>query len=185
MLGRSDGEEREWIDVDLIHRRVSQPGPNFLQELPHGIFFERRYDAGFLKKGRVEPIQPFEVVLVSPGRTFIREIGKEVVVEEIEREDRLEMITGVPDLALMDYQTLQFPLKMRNFRPGDRFQPLGLKGTQKLKKFFIDHKVPGRDRRKIPLLTSGERVVWVVGYRIDEGVKVTDKTRKILKISMG
>jgi tRNA(Ile)-lysidine synthase len=184
MLGRVDGEEGEWLDVDPIRRRMIQSSPSFLQELPQGLLFERRYDAVFLKKGRVEPNRPFDVILRCPGRTLLGEIGREVVVDEIEGSDLLEGLEGSPNIALMDRQTLQFPLKMRNFMPGDRFQPLGLKGTEKLKKFFIDHKVPRQDRMKVPLLISGERIAWVAGYRVDERVKVTGKTRRILKVSL-
>ncbi len=184
MLGRTDGEEEEWPDVDLIHRRMSRSTPSFLQELPHDLVFERRYDAVLLRKGTIEPIQPFEVVLLSPGRTLVREIGKEVMVEEVERDDSFESSEDLPNVAFMDRAILQFPLKMRNVRPGDRFQPLGLKGTQKLKKFFIDHKIPRRDRPGVPLLVSGERIVWVVGYRIDERAKVTRKTKRIIKVSL-
>jgi len=62
-------------------------------------------------------------------------------------------------------------VKDENFRPGDRFLPLGVRGTQKLKDFFIDHKVPRFERPSVPLLISEERIAWVVGYRIDERVK--------------
>jgi tRNA(Ile)-lysidine synthase len=87
-------------------------------------------------------------------------------------------------MALMDRESLRFPLKMRNFRPGDRFCPLGVKGSQKLKHFFIDHKVPKFERPRIPLLISEERIAWIVGYRIDERVKITEKTKKVLKVKV-
>jgi tRNA(Ile)-lysidine synthase len=61
---------------------------------------------------------------------------------------------------------------------------LGIKGSQKVKEFFIDHKVPRFERPKIPLLISGEMIAWIVGYRIDERVKVTDKTKKVLKVKV-
>jgi tRNA(Ile)-lysidine synthase len=88
---------------------------------------------------------------------------------------------GSPDTAFLDCHVLEFPLRIRNFRPGDRFQPFGVKGSQKLKEFFIDHKVPRFERSKIPLLLSGETIAWVVGYRIDDRFKVTEKTSKVLK----
>jgi tRNA(Ile)-lysidine synthase len=59
---------------------------------------------------------------------------------------------------------------------------LGVKGSQKLKEFFIDHKIPRFERSKIPLLISGERIVWVVGHRIDECARVSDRTKRILKV---
>jgi tRNA(Ile)-lysidine synthase len=120
----------------------------------------------------------------------MEEIGKEVVIEEISRDDRLAGLAGSTGFnearhtALLDRRNLQFPLKMRNFRPGDRFQPLGVKGTQKLKEFFIDHKIPRFERPNIPLLVAGEVIAWVVGYRIDERVKVTEETERVLRVEV-
>jgi tRNA(Ile)-lysidine synthase len=136
-----------------------------------------------LGKGEVKPSPPFEAELISPGRTFVEEIGKEVVIEEANR-DQWRDCSGPPNTALMDYESLQFPLKIRNFRSGDRFRPLGVEGTQKLKDFFVDHKIPKFERPKIPLLISDERIAWIVGYRIDDRVKITQKTRKVLKVKV-
>jgi len=177
-------EEREGIDVNQVYKRLHQPDPSFRVELHHGVSLEKRYDLVMLKKGWLKPIPPFEVELISPGRTYVQEMGKEVIVEEMSRSERLEDMYGLHYTALFDYQCLQFPLKIRNFRPGDRFQPLGVKGTQKLKEFFIDHKIPKFERPRIPLLISGEMVAWVVGYRIDERVKVTEETQRVLKVKV-
>ena len=176
-------EEGEWSDVHKTYQRLHQSSPSFLLELPHGAWVEKRYDAVLLGKGKIKPFLPFDVELISPGRTFIREIGKEVVIEETDR-DKFNNYRGPLNTALMDYGSLQFPLKMRNFRPGDRFYPLGAKGTQKLKNFFIDHKIPKFERPKVPLLVSGEMIAWIVGYRIDERVKITEKTRKVLAVKV-
>jgi len=176
-------EEGEWSEVDKICQRLHQSAPSFLLELPHGAWVEKRYDVVLLGKGKAKPLPPFEVELRSPGSTFIEEIGKEVVIEETDR-DALKDYNRPADTALIDYDSLQFPLRMRNFRPGDRFHPLGVKGTQKLKEFFIDHKVPKVERPGVPLLVSGERIVWIVGYRIDERAKVTEKTRKVLVVKV-
>jgi tRNA(Ile)-lysidine synthase len=176
-------EEGEWSEVHKIYEKLRQSSPSFLLELPHGAWVEKRYDLVLLGKGKVKPLPPFEVELRSPGSTFIEEIGKEVVVEETDRH-KLKDYNGPVNTALVDYGSLQFPLKMRNFRPGDRFHPLGVKGTQKLKEFFIDHKVPKVERPNVPLLVSGERIVWIVGYRIDERAKVTEKTEKVLVVKV-
>jgi tRNA(Ile)-lysidine synthase len=145
---------------------------------------EKRYDLVAIKRERVKPVSLFEVELISPGRTYVEEIKREVVIEEIGKNDKLEDLYRFPNIALLDNQSLQLPLKIRNFRPGDRFQPLGVKGTQKLKEFFIDHKIPRFERSKIPLLMSGEMIAWVMGYRIDERVKVTQKTQRVLKVKL-
>lgn len=177
-------EEREGMEVDQIYKKFHQLLPSFFIELPHGVSLEKRYDLVLIGKGWVKPVPPFEVELISPGRNYIEEIKREVVIEETSRDDKFKDLYGLPDIALLDYQSLQFPLKMRNFRPGDRFRPLGVKGTQKLKEFFIDHKIPKFERPGIPLLISGEMIAWIVGYRIDERVKVTEKTQRILKVEV-
>jgi tRNA(Ile)-lysidine synthase len=87
-----------------------------------------------------------------------------------------------PGTALMDYQRLQFPLRLRTFRVGDRFQPLGMTGTKKLQDFFVDTKIPRSQRPFIPLLLSRDQIVWVVGHRLAESVKVTPQTRRLLRM---
>jgi tRNA(Ile)-lysidine synthase len=178
-------EEGEGREMGAIYRKLQEPPLSFLMELPHGIFIEKRYDKILLAKGRVKAVSPFEVELVFQGRTLVEEIGREVLIEVTPSKDIKSWSRNEPcNIAFLDYKNLQFPLRIRNFRPGDRFQPLGMMGTQKLKKFFIDHKIPRYERLKIPLLISGEMIVWIMGYRISERVKVTEKTEKVLRIEV-
>ena len=176
-------EDEARADVPRIFQNLHQSSASFLLELAHGVRIEKRYDVVLLGKRDVKPASPFEVDLRFPGHTVIKEIGREVVVEETDR-DQCKDCNRSPTTALMDYESLRFPLKMRNFRPGDRFLPLGVRGTQKLKDFFIDHKVPRFERPSVPLLISEERIAWVVGYRLDERVKITEKTKKVLKVKV-
>jgi tRNA(Ile)-lysidine synthase len=176
-------DKGDWLDVHKIYEKLQSSSSSFILELPLGGRVEKRYDLVSIGKGEVKLFPPFEVELLSPSRTFIEEIGKEVVIEEMNR-DQFKDYSGPSHTALMDYESLQFPLRMRNFRPGDRFHPLGGKGTQKLKDFFIDHKIPRFERPEVPLLTSGGVIAWVVGFRIDERVKITEKTKKVLKVKV-
>jgi len=175
-------EEGDRPDVDSIYDTLTHPPSSFSMDLPYGLFLEKRYDKVSLGRGKRPPTPPFEVDLVVPGHTCIREIGKEVVSEEISGSNHEGIFETPPDTALLDYDRLRFPLKVRNFRPGDRFQPLGVRGTQKVKEFFIDHKIPRFERPNIPLLVSGESIAWVVGYRIDERFRITERTQRILKV---
>ena len=84
--------------------------------------------------------------------------------------------------AFFDMDKLHFPLAVRSFRPGDRLAPLGLKGTQKVKKIFIDRKITRKDRRRCPLLVCGDRILWVVGLRQSEIGKIEPTTRHWLKV---
>ena len=72
---------------------------------------------------------------------------------------------------------------MRVFRPGDRFVPLGMKGTKKLKAFFIDEKIPRDQRKSIPLITSiNDDIIWVYEKRIGERYRVTDKSTRVMVV---
>jgi tRNA(Ile)-lysidine synthase len=75
------------------------------------------------------------------------------------------------------------PLAVRAWRFGDRFRPLGLRGTKKLQDFFVDAKVPRPARARIPLVVSGDRILWVVGHRIDEAGRITGATRRALRLA--
>ena len=86
--------------------------------------------------------------------------------------------------GFFDKDALSFPLVLRNIRPGDRFKPMGMTGTQKVTKFFIDKKVPKTERTRCPVMLSQGNIVWVVGHRIDESVKVTPSTRNVLKMEL-
>ena len=115
------------------------------------------------------------------GKT--EEIGETIGLVELEPNEDLNM-EGDERKAYLDEEKLQFPLILRNFRPGDRFVPLGMTGHKKIKDFFIDLKIPVESRALIPLLVSGDRPVWVGGYRIDDGYKVTSKTKRVLAVSL-
>ena len=123
-------------------------------------------------------------VIRVPGRTVIADLGLEFEVETTRKEDFEDFLKRKTRWQeAVDRACVSAPLKIRYRRPGDRFWPLGARGEKKLKRFFIDQKVPRRLRDQIPLVVSGDRVVWVVGYRIDERVKVTEATQDTLSIS--
>ncbi len=84
-------------------------------------------------------------------------------------------------LAYLDSDKIKFPLKIRYFKNGDRFVPLGMEGNTKLKKFFSNAKIPVRLRKETPLLVdSNDNILWVIPYRIDNRVKITGKTENVL-----
>lgn len=85
-----------------------------------------------------------------------------------------------PDsIAQLDFDKLKFPLTVRKWKQGDKFQPLGMRGKKKLSDFFIDKKVSVTAKENTWLMISGNKIVWVVGMRVDEAFKVTEKTTKI------
>jgi tRNA(Ile)-lysidine synthase len=98
--------------------------------------------------------------------------------------ERASVRFGGDRTVFIDYACVVPPLAVRTPQPGDRIQPLGMTGMKKLKRHFIDRKIPVRLRVRVPLLVDGRSVIWIVGQALSERVKITDKTTKILKIEM-
>ena len=83
-------------------------------------------------------------------------------------------------VAQLDFDKLKFPLALRHWRHGDRFHPLGMKGSKLLSDFFVDQRFTERQKSSVWLLTSSDGdIVWVVGWRIDDRFKVTNETKNI------
>ena len=86
--------------------------------------------------------------------------------------------------ACLDWDKLSRPLEVRSRRPGDRFYPLGLGGSKKLKDYFIDARVPASERDRVGLLACGEQIYWVIGHRLDARAAVEDGTRQVLVVEI-
>ncbi|MBN1894720.1 tRNA lysidine(34) synthetase TilS [bacterium] len=113
--------------------------------------------------------------------------GETVMVPELGGAFRSELIaepvlTTNPLEECLDFDRVGETLQIRTFRRGDRFMPLGLKRKKKVHDFFIDEQVPVHRRTRIPLLVRGEDIVWIIGMRLDERFKITDRTSRILKV---
>jgi len=74
-------------------------------------------------------------------------------------------------------------LFVRRRQTGDRFRPLGMAQEKKLQDFMVDAGIPLEQRDRVPILCSPEHIVWVVGWRIDDRVKVADGTRAVLQVA--
>ena len=91
---------------------------------------------------------------------------------------------GVPEnMAQLDADTLQFPLRLRRWRNGDWFIPFGMSGRKKVGDFLTDAKVSAPERKRQFVLLSGDDIVWVVGRRIDDRFALTSKSENVLKIT--
>ena len=123
----------------------------------------------------------YEYSLTECGVLMIRETGDGIRLSEVPRDAVADPKAADARTAFLDRDAVPFPVIIRNRRPGDRFYPLGAGGSQKLKKFFGDHKVPVAERRRCPLLLSNGRIIWVAGHRIDHQARINPLTRRVLK----
>ncbi|GAX61690.1 tRNA(Ile)-lysidine synthase [Candidatus Scalindua japonica] len=105
-------------------------------------------------------------------KTEIREIKNNFLEEFKQKKTSKE--------EAVDFDKVSMPLTVRTRRQGDKFWPLGSQGVKKIKDFFIDNKVPVMDRDAIPLVTMNGQPVWIVGFRIDDRIRVSEETTKLL-----
>lgn len=86
-------------------------------------------------------------------------------------------------VALLDYDKLVFPLKVRSWQEGDNFQPLGMEGKKKVSDFLIQKKINLFDKREVPIWLNGNgEIIWIANYQIDNRYKITENTQKVLKL---
>ncbi len=117
--------------------------------------------------------QPFS--LITPGHNIIPALKLQIHIEAASPPEDWHHVQN--DQIFVAADKLNLPLKIRFWKPGDVFWPLGSPGSQKLHDFFINIKLPRSQRKRVPLLvTSDDRIVWVVGYRLSERFKVEQRS---------
>jgi tRNA(Ile)-lysidine synthase len=114
------------------------------------------------------------------GPIFIKECNLGLRFKKLNRQDVLDYTNSSSKTTFFDWDCLTFPLKVRYYKAGDSFTPLGMTGSQPLKKFFVNNKISRQQRHRMPILISEDKIIWVVGARISDHVKVSPETKTVL-----
>jgi tRNA(Ile)-lysidine synthase len=164
--------------IGLVEKSIFSGRPNNSITLPHGIKVKRIYGhVVFTKKPHVSSTS--DTFDIQAGRNSLPSLG--LTLEVSLTGNRSCSFPADKRTAFLDAD-LVGPLAVRTFREGDRFVPLGMTQSVKLKDYFISRKIPREQRRMIPLLVSGKDIIWIVGERIDERYKVTAGTARVMRI---
>ncbi len=149
--------------------------------LSNDIILRINYDEIIIEKSREREKIAYSYDIDVPG-SIILENGY-CLETKIFTKDNDFVMEKTKNIKYFDYDKVEGNIRIRNRRDGDRFIPFGMKGSKKLKDYFIDEKVPRDLRDRIPLVVDNENIMWVVGYRISELYKITQDTKRILSIS--
>ncbi len=189
-LPRLGGGERDLTrrHYENILQLAHQPPGKHMLTLPGGLSV--RTEHGNLILQPRQPANRYEgsvqsVALDIPGMASFaghtveaRILGRaEIETTKIERDKS-------PFLEYLDLDRVGRPLVVRRRRPGDRFRPLGLAGEKKVGKFLTAARVPAKVRENVLVFDDGQKIVWVCPVRICEQVKVTERTQRILMLSV-
>jgi tRNA(Ile)-lysidine synthase len=157
-------------------------------ELP-GITVRRIFDR--LVFSRVSSLRSgfareFEYAVPLPGPSNVACI----VVPEIKRRFDLKKIDWpaasgdtIKHWGALDFETLQWPLVLRSWRPGDSYRPRGHRSIRKVKRLFLESRIPQDSRAGWPVMTSAEKLVWVSGFPVAEEFAARPETRTGLLIA--
>jgi len=163
--------------IEDIIRLVREGSSGDRIYLPKGTRVIKDYSLLVITSERPRTIAACELDV--PGEVAI--VGAGVVVKASFEEDGEDFGDGKTSV-LLDAGHMDFPLRIRPRRPGDCFFPFGFGKRKKLQDFFVDEKVPRDERDSIPLVLTGEDILWVAGYRADDRFRVTGSTKKFLRL---
>ncbi len=145
--------------------------------LPYRLQAQKEYDRIVIRFDKAEVKKDYEYRMIVPGTLDLEErrlnvSAKRAMMDEVDfnRMNRL----------YFDGDKIKEPLIIRNRRNGDWFEPLGTKGSQKIKKLFIDRKIPKPERNRIALMADQESVIWIENMHLSERVKVSPETNNVL-----
>lgn len=169
--------------VKLIERIVFSNKPSLSVKLPGSIVAERSYGELHLRREEKHDVLVDLNLELKEGINRLDPFGLNVEVKVMPKPSDFNPRTESKTVAFLDGDKVG-TIRVRTFREGDRFVPLGLKSPVKLKDFFIKNKIPKPRRRKIPIFVSGDDIVWVFGLRIDERYKVKEDTKVLLKLEV-
>ena len=147
-------------------------------ELAQNLEVVSERDYLIIKKKEIGNDEPSELKL--NFNTQVEFCYKIIGCTETELKDVQYSNSG--DAEFIDAENLTAPLIIRRWKDYDTFNPLGLKGTKKVSDFLTEQKVANIKRKEQLVLLSGEKIIWIVGYRIDESIKISKKTKKVVKL---
>ncbi|MHC1724524.1 MAG: tRNA lysidine(34) synthetase TilS [Syntrophobacteraceae bacterium] len=158
---------------------IVSPGPGKSVHFPGGIEVVQEHAKLIIRRiqSHAPAVEP--VSIEGPGIYQFGDLTLEIRVLDVGNTSSAPMRAA--DFVIMDDAKVKWPLELRTWKPGDRFCPLGMKGTKKLQDFFVDSRVPKEERQRTALLCDSEKICWVAGLRMDDRVKVTAETTSIVQ----
>ncbi len=161
-------------------------------DIPLGLKAVKSYGSLIIQKQQEEEFRDFEQELEIPGKNEIASINGIISANILnfdtngqcrefikEKRDAYTKFIDFEELALKE----DFRLVVRNRRNGDIFKPLNSNGSKKLKEYFIDNKIPKKERDRFPLIAINKEIIWIIGNKTSDKYKVTDNTKSVLMIT--
>lgn len=183
LLARTEGDGIDFAATEAVRRLALSGTTGKSLDLPGDLRARVEYGVLVLGPAPSPEVPATSVELDVPGETDLLRWSLRARAWITARRPN-----AWPDgrgMCVLDADRVPFPLRVRRWRAGDRFRPLGMSRQKKVGDFFTDARVPRGARARVPLVVDAEdRIVWVVGHRIDDRAKVTDATARALWLAI-
>jgi len=154
---------RNWLIITPLKEEISQ-----------NIIFEKNTKKVIFERGNISVCcLPFTV---EQQNILEQKNDNKQAIKNEKRE-------AINETATLDIDKIEFPLLLRKWKQGDYFYPLGMDKKQKLSKFFINQKLSIIDKENVWVIESNKKIIWIVGYRIDNRFKITNSTKQLLQLT--
>ena len=172
------------IHIEKVLELARSGHPSSSIDLPSQTCVRRNYDKLILAKSRQNLIRPYSYAISEPGVLRIAETGQALKFYLKNVSDDVRHVINDPDVACFDFDSVSFPLEVRSFIPGDRLEPWGMSGSTKIKKIFINKKIPVEARHRFPIVVKDDKILWVAGLRRSQFFGISPASRIILEIRL-
>ncbi len=171
--------------MDSVAKLVYSEKPSGSVTLPGNLFVRRSYERLLISLQLPEALKkPDQIEISAAGIYEFPGSGVKIRIGLCARAHLDPKNADGARRALFDAHNATFPLILRGMMPGDRFKPWGMGGSRKLKKTFIDLKIPREQRKLTPLLLKNGEILWIAGVRRGRAAEVTEKTIQVMEVEM-
>jgi len=177
ILTNSLGRLRKF-DFDDINNILSNDKVGNIYKSRFGYEILNDRDSFIIKKRNA--LKKHDDVEISIGEKF-QFFDYEYVFKESKLNNNL---SSNPNIEFIDQSKIKDKkLRLRLWENGDCFRPLGMSGKQKISDYLINNKINQFEKLKQTVLLADDKIIWLCGHRIDERVKISNTTKKVLSIS--
>jgi len=174
--GGSSLQDVSFDHIEAVRSLLKGPKSGKFVEIPGGWIAVREFDLLVFRKCG-NPVADYEYELPIPGHVHIPELRRAFRAEILERKCN-EMIPG---RVLLDAESLGRCVRIRNWRPGDYYRPVGLPAG-KLKKLFQRARIPRNQRKGWPVFVTDSTIIWVASFPVSRDFAPGERAGKIVAI---
>ncbi|MFQ5667828.1 MAG: tRNA lysidine(34) synthetase TilS [Candidatus Binatia bacterium] len=181
---RGDLQQMAAAPVRAVIELAQGGRPNGRVRLPAAQMVRREYDRLLWDRCEQAAAEAVTVQQLVPGSAVQFESGWCVSAEVVSQPGRTRATAADLWELVADAETVATPLVVRCAQPGDRIQPLGMRGRRKLQDIFVDRKLPRAVRWSRPVVESNGEILWVPGVVRSNAALVTGRTRSLLRLAV-